>query len=162
VVIKYGALPTQPFKFLPILLMSQLTNQAIIGGLYEAVNQRDFDYLAALGAPESEWFDVPYDFTDTGESAIVRPWKGWFDIFPDSISEVRSIVSFGDHVVAQGITRATQRGVFPSPAGDLPPTGRRMEVRFCDVYRLENGKIIRADSYFDFYGILKQLAPEKA
>jgi hypothetical protein len=80
VVIKYGALPTQPFKFLPILLMSQLTNQAIIGGLYEAVNQRDFDYLAALGAPESEWFDVPYDFTDTGESAIVRPWKGWFDI----------------------------------------------------------------------------------
>jgi predicted ester cyclase len=162
VVIKYGALLTQPFKFLTIFNMTQSTNQAIIEGLYEAVNQRDFDYLAALGAPESEWFDVPYDFTDTGESAIVRPWQGWLAIFPDSVSEVQRIVSLGDQVVAQGITRATQQGVFPSPAGDLPPTGGRMEVRFCDVYRLENGKIIRDDSYFDFYSILKQLAPEKA
>lgn len=36
-----------------------------------------------------------------------------------------------------------------------------MQVSFCDVYRLENGKIIRADSYFDFYGLLQQLAPER-
>jgi predicted ester cyclase len=63
-------------------------------------------------------------------------------------------------VVAQGIGRGTHRGVFNSPAGPLPPTGRRMEVQFCDVYRLEHGKIIRADSYFDFYGLLRQLAPE--
>ncbi len=142
--------------------MSHLTNKATIEGLYEAVNQRNFDYLAALGTPKSEWFDVPYNFTDTGDSAIVRPWKGWLDVFPDSVSEVQSLVALGDHVVAQGITRATQRGVFPSPAGDLLPDGGHMEVRFCDVYRLDNGKIIRADSYFDFYGILKQLAPDKA
>ena len=36
-----------------------------------------------------------------------------------------------------------------------------MEVSFCDVYRLQDGKIIRADSYFDFYALLRQLAPEK-
>jgi ketosteroid isomerase-like protein len=35
-----------------------------------------------------------------------------------------------------------------------------MELQFCDVYRLEDGKILRADSYFDFYGLLRQLAPD--
>lgn len=57
--------------------------------------------------------------------------------------------------------RGTHRGVFHSPAGVLQPTGRAMEVRFCDIYRLENGEIVRADSYFDFHGLLKQLAPER-
>jgi ketosteroid isomerase-like protein len=74
---------------------------------------------------------------------------------------VRSLVALGDYVVAQGIGRGTHLGVFLSPAGVLQPTGRRMEVHFCDVYRLEDGKVIRADSYLDFYGLLRQLASER-
>ena len=68
-------------------------------------------------------------------------------IFPDATREVRSLVALGDYVVAQGIGRGPHLGVFNSPAGVLQPTGRRMEVHFCDVYRLEDGKIIRAESY---------------
>jgi ketosteroid isomerase-like protein len=63
-------------------------------------------------------------------------------------------------VIAQGIGRGTQHGVFHSPGGELPPSGQAMQVNFCDVYRIKDGKILRADSYFDFYGLLKQLAPE--
>jgi hypothetical protein len=37
-----------------------------------------------------------------------------------------------------------------------------MELRFCDVYQLENGKIHSADSYVDFDGLLRQLAAEPA
>jgi predicted ester cyclase len=110
----------------------------------------------------SEWLDVPFNVTTTGESAIIDPWKSWFDIFPDATCEVRSLVALGDTVVAQGIGRGTHTGAFNSPAGVLAPTGRRMEVQFCDVYRLENGKIRRADTYFDFYGLLRQLAPALA
>jgi ketosteroid isomerase-like protein len=79
----------------------------------------------------------------------------------DGTCEVRSLVALGDDVVAQGIGRGTHLGVFHSPAGVLQPTGRRMEVHFCDVYRLEDGKVIRADSYFDFYGLLRHLASER-
>jgi hypothetical protein len=68
--------------------------------------------------------------------------------------------AMGDCVVAQGIGRGTQQGVFRSPAGELAPSGRAMQVHFCDVYRLKDGKIVRAYSYFDFYGLLLQLAPE--
>jgi ketosteroid isomerase-like protein len=137
-----------------------LDNAGLIRSLYDAVNKKDLKTIADFGAASSEWLDVPFDYTSRGERAIIDPWQNWFNIFPDATCEVRSLVALGDHVIAQGIGRGTHRGVFNSPAGTLQPTGRTMEVRFCDIYRLEDGKITRADSYFDFYGLLKQLAPE--
>ena len=105
--------------------------------------------------------EAAYYIESDGEAAIIDPWKSWFDIFPDATCEVKSLVSLGDYVVAQGIGRGTHKGVFNSSAGELNPSGVKMQVNFCDVYRLENGKIVRADSYFDFYSLLRQLAPEK-
>ena len=136
------------------------SNETLIRGLYDAVNRKDLDTIAAFGAENSEWLDVPFNFTSRGSQAIIDPWKSWFDIFPDATCELRSLVCLGDYVIAQGFGRGTHRGVFNSPAGPLPPTGRTMEVSFCDVYRLEDGKIVRADSYFDFYSLLRQLSPD--
>lgn len=141
--------------------MTQESNAAIIQGLYDAVNQKDYEYMTNLGHSSSEWLDVPFDLTTTGESAIVEPWKSWFAIFPDATCEVTSLIALGDHVVAMGKGRGTHLGAFNSPAGDLPPSGVKMETDFCDVYRLKDGKIRRADSYFDFYKLLGQLAPDK-
>jgi len=139
--------------------MSQ-TNEDIIRGLYQAVNSKDLQYLRALGSETSEWLDVPFDYTTKGENAIVDPWVSWFGIFPDATCEVQSIVVLNDHVIARGIGRGTHQGNFNSPAGLLKPGGVKMKTNFCDVYRLKDGKIERADSYFDFYGLLIQLAPD--
>ncbi|QOG07385.1 ester cyclase [Aureimonas sp. OT7] len=128
--------------------------------LYAAVNAGDLATIEAFGCEASEWLDVPFDYLATGTRAIVDPWAAWLGYFPDTDCQPYSIVGMGDTVVAQGITVATHRGAFDSPAGRLEPTGRRIETRFCDVYRLQGDKIIRADSYFDFYTLLGQLAPE--
>jgi ketosteroid isomerase-like protein len=140
--------------------MNAQANADRIRALYAAVNTKDLDTIAGFGAPDSEWLDVPFNFTSRGVNAIIEPWKSWFNIFPDATCEVRSLTVMGDHVVAQGIGRGTHNGVFNSPAGVLEPTGRKMQVNFCDVYLLKDGKILRADSYFDFYGLVLQLAPE--
>jgi ketosteroid isomerase-like protein len=132
-------------------------SEALIRRLYDAVNKKDLDTIAAYGASFSEWLDVPFNYTTKGERAIVDPWKSWFDIFPDATCEVRSIAAMGNHVVAQGTGRGTHRGVFNSPAGVLQPSGKAMAVGFCDVYELRGDKILRADSYFDFYGLVNQL-----
>jgi ketosteroid isomerase-like protein len=129
--------------------------------LYDAVNAKDLATIEAFGCEESEWLDVPFDYLATGPRAIIDPWAAWFGYFPDSHSGPVNISALGDTVVAQGITHATHRGGFDSPAGHLEPSGRAIEVRFCDVYRLRGDKIIRADSYFDFYSLLRQVAPER-
>ena len=137
------------------------SNAEIIRGLYEAVNKKDLEYIRNLGASFSEWLDVPFAYTTTGETAIIDPWVSWFGIFPDATCEVRSLVALGDYVVAQGIGRGTHKGVFNSPAGAIEPGNVKMQVNFCDVYKLKDGKIERADSYFDFYSLWKQLTAGK-
>ncbi|WP_374165340.1 nuclear transport factor 2 family protein [Arcticibacter sp. MXS-1] len=141
--------------------MANKENIEIIRGLYKAVNEKDLEYIKNLGAPNSEWREVPFDLTVKGTNAIVDPWAAWFRIFPDATCEVQVLSGLGDYVIAQGIGRGTHKGTFDSPAGQLEPSGAAMQTNFCDVYKLEDGKIIRADSYFDFYGVLKQLAPQK-
>ena len=135
-------------------------SEALIRRLYDAVNRKDLNVIAAYGASFSEWLDVPFEYTTRGERAIIDPWKSWFDIFPDATCEIRSLAAMGDHVVVQGIGRGTHRGVFQSPAGVLQPSGKAMAVAFCDVYQLRGDKILRADSYFDFYGLVNQLVSE--
>lgn len=139
-----------------------MSNEARIRELYDAVNRKDLEIIAGFGTAQSEWLDVPFDFTSRGERAIIDPWKSWFEIFPDATCEVQQLNAMGEYVIARGIGRGTHLGVFRSPAGVLEPTGRPMRTNFCDVYRLRDGKIIRADSYFDFYGVLRQLRPDVA
>lgn len=141
--------------------MRNKDNADIIRDLYEAVNKKDLEYIKNLGTPVSEWREVPFNLTLTGADAIIDPWVAWFKIFPDATCEVQKLTALGEYVIAQGIGRGTHKGTFDSPAGSLEPTGAAMETNFCDVYKLDNGKIIRADSYFDFFGVLKQLAPQK-
>ncbi|MDX3899316.1 MAG: ester cyclase [Sphingobium sp.] len=137
-----------------------MSAQSHIRQLYDAVNAKDLAVIEAFGCDESEWLDVPFDYLATGPRAIVEPWIAWFSYFPDANSVPYSLVELGDTVVAQGIGRGTHQGAFDSPAGRIEPSGRSIEIRFCDVYRLRGDKIIRADSYFDFYTLLAQLASD--
>lgn len=139
----------------------QQDNESIVRGVYEAFNRKDFETLKNLGTSSSEWLEVPFDQTLKGDTAVADAWKSWAEIFPDGMTEIRNLISSGDSVVVEGVGRGTHQGVFRSPAGDLQPSGRKVNVNFCEVYKLNNGKIIRAASYFDFYTMLRQLAPEK-
>jgi quinol monooxygenase YgiN/predicted ester cyclase len=156
---------TQPFDAVMLKELSfegeRKSNAGIIKDLYEAVNNKDLDFIRNLGASFSEWLDVPFNYTTRGESAIIDPWVSWFGIFPDATCEVKSLIAFGDYVIAQGIGRGTHKGVFHSPAGVIPPSNVKMQVNFCDVYKLKDGKIERADSYFDFFSLWKQLTERK-
>ncbi len=64
------------------------------------------------------------------------------------------------------IGRGAHEGTLRSSAGGIPPTGRPVEMRFCDVHHIWDGKISRTHSYFDLAGMLVQLglmpAPEQA
>jgi ketosteroid isomerase-like protein len=79
----------------------------------------------------------------------------------DSLLNLLALSGTEHGKVAYEVFRGTHKGVFHSPAGTLQPSGVSMQVNFCDVYKLRQGKIERADSYFDFYGLLRQLAPDK-
>src|SRR5437660_1337798 len=68
--------------------------------------------------------------------------------FPDTGIEITNLFATEDQAAVEFIGRGTNTGPLHMPTGDVPPTGRAVEMRFCDVYRVSNGKIVSYRSYY--------------
>jgi predicted ester cyclase len=43
-----------------------------------------------------------------------------------------------------------------SPAGEIPPTGRLVELRFAEIYQVKEGKLREMRAYYDSASMLRQ------
>ena len=115
----------------------------------EAWNERDCDRAAALMAENLEWMNAPTGEISHGPQGYLQFLKAWYDAFPDATNEIVNEIAAGEWVIAEGIGRGTQTGLLKGPAGQIAPTGRKIEVRFCLVVHVHDGKIDRGRLYID-------------
>jgi len=115
------------------------------------------DKSLAFFAEDCEVVDVPSDMTSRGPDGYKQVILFFEEGFPDSGIEITNLFASEDQVVVEFIGRGTNTGPLHMPTGDVPPTGRAVELRFCDVYRVSNGKIVSYRSYYDVFGFLQQL-----
>ncbi|MHA3788399.1 ester cyclase [Flavobacterium hauense] len=132
-------------------------NAAVIQELYAAVNQRNFKYLNTLCDAGSEWFDIPFNSTAKGETSITIAWLNRFSIFPDATCEIKNLVAHDNYVIVQGVEKGTHEGMFTIYEEEIQPTGLPVEVGFCDVYYMNEGKIVKANSNLDIYALFSQI-----
>ena len=86
--------------------------------------------------------------------AFVAAWKS---AFPDGTLTADLSAEQGDLVIAEGVFRGTHTGDLVGASGTIPPTGRRVNVKFCDLYRIREGRIYEHRVYFDQVDFLTQL-----
>lgn len=73
--------------------------------------------------------------------------------FPDLERSIEDQIGEGDKVVTRSVMRGTQSGNMP----DIPASGRKIEVWFTVVNRIENGKIAEGWETYDSLGMMLQL-----
>lgn len=133
--------------------MAKVDNAALVRRMYEAFNQRDLEAYEAYSAPDAKMTVIPF-----GTRVSLRQHAETFSAgFSDAHIEPTGVVAQGDWVVAEFTGTGTHDGTFRTPAGDLPPTSRRGELQFCEVFRFRDGKVVEARSYFDVMSLLIQL-----
>ena len=115
------------------------------------------DKSLALFAEDCEVVDVPSGMTSRGPEGYKQMILFFEEGFPDSGVEITNLFATEDQVAIEFIGRGTNTGPLHMPTGDVPPTGRAVEIHFCDVYRVSNGKIVSYRSYYDVFGFLQQL-----
>ena len=140
-----------------------MTHQQLIDRHYAQINRNDFADAAELFST-----DVATQAPGTGPLPGLEPFiaygQAFLRAFPDGrIHGDRYLVS-GDRVVVEGRFTGTNTGPLQTPAGELPPTGRAMVLRFADVFRVADGRITEHRVYYDTLGLMTQLgmAPEAA
>jgi predicted ester cyclase len=80
-------------------------------------------------------------------------WSG----FPDARLTLVRLITEGDTAAAEGLLSGTQTGPFPVPGGELPPTGRAVEMRWSAVYETRGDELTSEHLYFDQVDFLSQL-----
>ena len=139
-------------------------NVRIARSLYDYWNERQFDKVAELIAPDGEIVLVGSDTRFRGPSGAIEFSRMWADGFPDGRVKIDNVIASGDHVVLQFTGTGTQTGPLRSPTGEIPPTGRSITLNLCDIHEIRDGTIRRVQSYFDSASMLMQLGviPEAA
>ena len=95
--------------------------------------------------------------TVSGIEAFLAFVSGFKQAFPDLHWDVREFVEGPGIVVVEGVVLGTNTGPMIGPTGLLPATGRRVELPFCDIWKVRNGRIVENRIYYDQVTFLAQL-----
>ncbi len=114
-------------------------NKAIARRVYDIVSTGDLGRAREIvdqDAPDNELLpnDPPAKLIDTFKETFAEAREG----FPDLSITVEDVMAEGDRVAARVTMRGTHRGEFQG----IAPTGKRVEVRAIDMFRISNGKIV--------------------
>ena len=125
--------------------------------VYEAFNDRDFERGLRMLADDAAWTNVPTNETFHGEEGFRRNYEQWERAFPDGRINDLHIRAGDGFAVVEYTSRGTNTGPLTTPAGELPPTSRSVEVRFCDVLEIPGRLITGGRSYWDMATMMAQL-----
>jgi steroid delta-isomerase-like uncharacterized protein len=129
----------------------------------ERYNAGDLEAVIDLYAEDAVQ-NMP-DGSFEGKSAIRERLAKELEAFPDVTHTVRSFVERDDFFADEWTFAGTHTSPFSLPDGrQLPPTGKRVEIRGMETVELRDGRITANTLYYDNLSVLSQLGlvPEGA
>ena len=124
-------------------------------GLAEAAS-KDTSQFVSLFADGGYFYDVAagkkYYGPDIGLTVDI-----YAAAFPDMHRKLDSFYFDENVVVVELSLNGTHRGDLVMPAGTIPATGKEIHAPCCDVFHVENGKIVSFHCYVAVPILLEQL-----
>jgi steroid delta-isomerase-like uncharacterized protein len=138
-------------------MMATIDNVTVARTFHEAWAERNPDRGAAVIAGDCKFVDIPRNEIQHGPEGYRHDYERWRTAFPDGTVEITNVVAEGDWVVVEFTNSGTNTGPLQTAIGDFPPTNRKIEVQYCSVMQIKNGKVISGRDYYDVTTILRQL-----
>lgn len=134
--------------------MSELSD--LVQKHYNEINTQDYSDAAEVFSGDVETVS-PGAPVSQGIDAFIAYSQAFHTAFPDGQIKADSQIESGDTIVVEGHFTGTNTGPLRSPAGELPPTGRRLDMRFSDIFQTKDGRVVSHRIYFDQLEMLTQL-----
>jgi predicted ester cyclase len=132
--------------------MSTEHNKALVRRLFEeGLNQNKPDVFDELIAPSYVNYDFPAP--SPGLEGFKMAIGMFLAAFPDMRVTVEEELAEGDKVITRGYFTGTHRGDFQG----IPATGKPIKVKFIDIWRFENNKLVENWGQMDQLGMMQQL-----
>ena len=122
-----------------------------------AYNEKNWEAVNRAIASDLAYDEVATHRNLRGAAEVIAAWKGWAAAFPDSKATFEVAHVSGNTVILEVTWRGTQSGPLRTPAGDIPATGKKIEMRACQVIDIADGKARGIRQYFDMATMMTQL-----
>jgi steroid delta-isomerase-like uncharacterized protein len=137
--------------------MPQQSNADIAKASVIAYNDKNWNAARASIAPGVVYDEVATQRKAQGADDVISLWQGWAKALPDSRATFDHVVESGNTVLLELTWRGTHSGPLQTPAGQIPATGKPIEVRACQVIEVADGKARVIRQYFDMVTLFQQL-----
>lgn len=129
-------------------------NIDLVHRMVDALNATDVDAQDEYWAEDMVWHGPPGFGVVHGIEAFKTEVLGqFFGAFPDFHGEFEIELADDDWVVGTGVVTGTHLGDW----FNISPTGKQMEMRYSDFWRIENGILKENWVMIDHLGVLEQL-----
>jgi steroid delta-isomerase-like uncharacterized protein len=122
-----------------------------------AYNDKNWDAVEAAVAPGFIYDEVGTQRKIQGINDVLAAWRGWATAIPDSKATFDNASTSGNTVILEVTWRGTQTGPLQTPTGQIQPSGKKIELRACQVIEVANGKVQVMRHYYDMVTMLQQL-----
>jgi steroid delta-isomerase-like uncharacterized protein len=139
------------------------SDKSLLQRYVELYNARDLDGCVELFVDDA--VQISPDGTCEGRSEIRERLARQLAACPDMRLSLGSVVERGDTFADEWAFAGTHTGPFLLPDGtELPPTGKRVEIKGMEFVQLRDGKIVNRHLYYDYLAVAAQfgLLPQPA
>ena len=135
-----------------------MTNVEICNAFTTTFNTSDWDGNMALLADNVTYMEYATGRELTSKGTWLEASQGWKIAFPDAKGTILNTVESGNTVVQELTWERTHTGNMHTPDGQIiPPTGKKQVTPAVMIMTIEDGKITRANHYFDMLSMMAQL-----
>ena len=128
----------------------------MIRSLYDAFNRRDMDKNLQLVTDDVKWTNIPFNLTFSGHKGYREFLDNWTTAMSDCKVEIVNTVVGEEWTAVELIGRGTHTGPLVGPQGTISATQKKLELQFCDLLRIKDGRITEGRVYFDAATLLRQ------
>ncbi len=138
-------------------------NLSIAKSMYKFFNERKFDEALKNLSDNVIIHNMAQNIQMNGKEGFLGFMNFWVSAFPDAKVEIKSMNVSGDNVITEFRGRGTNKGILDTPMGKIGPTGKKIDIPFCEIFEIRNGKLVSSHLYFDVATMMQQLelVPEK-
>ena len=133
--------------------MGTTENKALVRRIFEeGMNQRKTEIFDSCLTPNFVNHDMPAPAP--GPEGFRQVFGMFQTAFPDMHVDLHEVLATDDDkVVTRGVFTGTHRGEFMG----VPASGAPIEVKFIDIWRVENGKVAENWVRLDQLGLMQQI-----
>ena len=149
-----GARPEQATLTKHNDLSKTQATRAVVEGMVDGLNDHKINGMASFFHDSFRWLGNAGCGTKTGLAEFQDNWQRPFQAaFSDKVCIDEARLAEGEWMAAFGRQEATHSGEFMG----IAPTGKRVEIRYMDFWKVVDGKIADNWVMVDFPHVMRQL-----